>query len=70
MYYNESRQAWSNLLLKNELINEFPQLKEKKSAFSYELTFCRTVEELNKTIKRLLKKEGAVPLLLWMYKDG
>ena len=33
MHYNESRQAWSNILLKNKIIEEFPALKEKHSYF-------------------------------------
>jgi len=70
LHYNESRQAWSNLLLKNELINEFPALKEKRSAFSYELMFCRTIEDLNKLIKKYAKNDEIVPLMLFLYKES
>lgn len=70
LHYNESRQAWSNLLLKNELINEFPALKEKRSAFSYEVMFCRTIEDLKNLIKKYAKDEEIVPLLLWLYKEN
>jgi len=70
IHYNESKQAWSNIKLKRELINEFPQLKEKRSAFSYELTFCRTVEDVNKLIKKFAKTDDAVPLLMFLYKES
>jgi len=69
IYYNESKQAWSNIKLKRELINEFPQLKEKRSAFSYEILLCKSQEEIEKTINKFIKKGEAVPLLLWLYKD-
>jgi len=70
MHYNESRQAWSNILLKNGIIDEFPALKEKRSKFSYELMFCRTSEDLDKMIKELIKKGEAVPMLMLLYRDG
>ena len=56
IHYNESKQAWSNIKLKRELINEFPQLKEKRANFSYELMFCRTLEDLDKALKEMSKK--------------
>jgi len=70
LLYNESKQAWSNLKFKRELINEFPQLKEKRSAFSYEIMLCKSQEEIENTIQKFLKKGEAVPLLLWLYKDS
>ena len=69
IHYNESRQAWSNILLKNGIIDEFPALKEKRSKFSYELMFCRTAEDLNKTIKQLIKKGETIPMLMLLYRD-
>jgi len=70
MLYNESKQAWSNIKLKRELINEFPQLKEKRSNFSYELMFCRTSEDVNKALIELSKKEEVMPMLMLLYKEG
>jgi len=67
--YNESRQAWSNIFLKNGIIEEFPALKEKRSKFSYELMFCRTQEDLDKAIKELSKGKDVVPMLMLLYKE-
>jgi len=53
-----------------ELINEFPQLKEKRANFSYELMFCRTAEELNKVLKDLSKKGEIMPMLMLLYKEN
>ena len=42
--YAEGFQSWNLLRLKKEIVNEFPQLKEKRSAFSYRLAFFRSFE--------------------------
>ena len=70
IHYNESKQAWSNIKLKRELINEFPQLKEKRANFSYELMFCRTSEDLEKALKELSKKGEIIPMLMLLYKES
>jgi len=69
IHYNEGNQAWGKIKLKKEIINEFPQLKEKRSAFSYELMFCRTVEDLRIIIKKYAKSDCTVPLMLFLYKE-
>ena len=50
VHYSESFQAWNTLMLKKELFSEFPQLKEKRSKFSYKLAYCRDSKELEKEI--------------------
>ena len=67
--YGEGFQSWNLIRLKKEIINEFPQLKEKRSSFSYKLIFHRTFEELLKEIKKL-KNENVMPMLLWLCKEG
>jgi hypothetical protein len=66
--YAEGFQSWNTLRLKREIVDEFPQLKEKRSAFSYRLMFFRTHEELLNAIKKL-KNEEVMPMILWMYKE-
>jgi len=68
--YSESFQAWNTLRLKKELFSEFPQLKEKRSKFSYQLMYYRTPKELEKAIKDLIKKgQSVMPVLLFLYKE-
>jgi hypothetical protein len=67
--YSEGFQAWNTIRLKKELFEEFPQLKEKRSKFSYKLIFCRSHEELMEKIK-CLKQDPVMPLLMWMYKEN
>ena len=70
IHYSESFQAWNTLKLKKELFSEFPQLKEKRSKFSYELVYHRNPKELLKAITKMVK-EGLVvmPLMLRIFKD-
>ncbi|MBS3087316.1 hypothetical protein J4226_01865 [Candidatus Pacearchaeota archaeon] len=68
--YSESFQAWNTLKLKKELFSEFPQLKEKRSKFSYELVYYRDSKEFEKAVREMVKGEGgAMPLLLWIFKE-
>jgi len=66
--YNEGFQAWNTIRLKKELFNEFPELKEKRSKFSYKMIYFRTYEELEKVIKKL-KKSEIMPVLMWLFKE-
>jgi len=69
--YSESFQAWNTIRLKKELFEEFPQLREKRSKFSYELVYHRDLQDLEKEIKCLVKKNsGALPVLMFLYKEG
>lgn len=70
MLYNESKQAWCNIKLKRELINEFPQLREKRSNFSYEMMFCRTADELKEILKKMEGDEEAMPIMMFLWRDG
>ena len=67
--YAEGFQAWNLIRLKKEIIDEFPQLREKRSSFLYRVVFHRTHEELLKEIKKL-RNYDVMPMLLLLYKDG
>ncbi|MBR9701839.1 hypothetical protein GOV13_02865 [Candidatus Pacearchaeota archaeon] len=70
VHYSESFQAWNTLMLKKELFSEFPQLKEKRSKFSYELVYHRNPKEFEKAAKKLVKEgKSIMPLMVWIYKD-
>lgn|GEM_PF-1413497 len=69
--YSEGFQAWNVLNLKKELFEEFPQLKQKRSKFCYEIIYHRDPKEFEKAIKEMIKegKKNVMPLLLWIYKE-
>lgn len=67
IHYSESFQAWNTIKLKKELFSEFPQLKEKRSKFSYKLCYCRSSDELEKEIK---SREKGTLLVLRIFKEN
>lgn len=68
--YSESAQAWNVIKLKKELFEEFPELKEKRSKFSYKLKFFRDETELDKVYLEFKKaKDKIMPMVLFLYKD-
>lgn len=70
VYYDEKSGTWSIIRIKSDLVKEFPQLREKRSKFSYQLTYHRTIEELEKAIKELKKqKEPSLPVMMFLYKE-
>lgn len=69
MYYKESSQAWCFLRLRKEIIDEFNQLREKYSKFSYDAVYYRTYEELEKALRESKKNGEPLPILMWLIKD-
>ena len=68
--YSESSQAWNVIKLKKDLFLEFPQLKEKRSKFSYKIVYHRDLKDFEKVTKKLVEEgKSVVPLMLWLYKD-
>lgn len=49
--YGDSSQSWSNIRLKRDIVNEFPELKNKKASFSYRMQFYRSYNDLVQAIK-------------------
>jgi hypothetical protein len=70
IHYSESNQAWNTIKLKSEFLNEFQQLKEKRSKFSYELVFGRTEQEMMEAVKKAVEKGGLMPVLMFLYRDS
>ncbi len=69
VHYSESNQAWNLIKLKSEFINEFPQLMEKRSQFSYEMVFGRTEEEMVDALKQIIREGKIMPILMFLYKE-
>jgi hypothetical protein len=67
--YTESNQAWGTLRLRSEIINEFKQLKEKMSKFSYQLILYKNYEDFEKAAKEIVKEKGILPILVWLKKE-
>ena len=69
VHYSESNQAWNTIKLKTEFINEFHQLKEKRSKFSYEMIFGRTEAEIAEAFKKMIQDKTFMPVFMFLYKE-
>jgi len=69
VHYSESNQAWNTIKLKSEFLNEFKQLREKRSKFSYEMIFGRNEEEMVEALKEIIKDKKLMPILMFLYKE-
>ena len=70
MFYNEGAGAWSIIRLKKEILHEYPQLKEKRGDFGYELAVYTTYKEIMAVLKGMEKESKPIPLLLRFYRKG
>lgn len=65
--YKEGLQAWNVIQLQKEIIDLFPQLREKRGNFGYTMYYNRSFKEARKIIDELEKRE-VVPILLLLGK--
>jgi len=70
LYYDGNSQAWSIIRLKQELVKEFRQLREKRSKFNYRILFYRTYEEFEKAMKDIIKNKDVLPILMFLEKES
>lgn len=68
LFYSESDQAWSTIRFKKEILQKFPQLKEKRGSFCYKMKLFSSQDELNDEIKSLRKNPAIIPMLLFLCK--
>ena len=69
IHYSESNQAWNIIKLKHEFLNEFKQLKDKGSKFSYEMIFGRNEAEMIEALKMIMKDKKLMPILMFLYRE-
>jgi viroplasmin and RNaseH domain-containing protein len=69
LFYSEGSQAWNIIRLKKDLLYNFPQLKEKRSNFSYKMIMPHSLEELKSMIKNLESNSPNIPILLFFCKE-
>ena len=65
LFYSEGNQAWTFMRLKKEILQEFPQLKEKRSNFSYVIILPRSYGDMKKITIKMEKKHEIVPMLMF-----
>lgn len=68
LFYNESAQSWSVIRFKKEILQEFPQLKDKRGSFGYFMVMNRTYNDIKKEISEIEKRGEVLPILLFLCK--
>lgn len=64
MTYNESAQAWNIIRLRKDILHEFPELKDKRTMFTYKLVIPRSPEAIKQIIEQCLQSQNIVPIFL------
>ena len=67
--YDEHNGAWSTIRLRKQLINDFSDLKERRSSFSYKIIYYQSYLELEKAVREMKKEDKPLPILLFLVKE-
>jgi len=49
--------------------DEFPQLEQKRSSFSYEMQYFRDPKDFEELLKKLKSGFVGVPVLMWIWEE-
>ena len=69
IYYDPSNGSWSIIRLKKAIVNNFSDLTEKRSSFTYQMVFYQTPLELEKAVREMKKEDKPLPILLFLVKE-
>lgn len=65
--YKESLRAWNIIHLQQEILDLFPELRQRRELFGYSMFYSRKPKEAKKIMEKL-EREGVVPILLLLGK--
>lgn len=69
MYYQAEDHAWNLLRIRKEILNEFKQLKERMSRFTYNMLFYSEWNELEKAMRKFKREGLPPPIFIWFVKE-
>ena len=64
--YGEGNRAWNVLRFKKNILQEFPQLKERQKKFGYKMVMHRSFKELKEAINKMEKESDVIPIFLFL----
>jgi hypothetical protein len=64
LFYNEGAGAWHIIRLRKEILQKFPQLKEKSGSFCYKMLMPQDYKEMKQIVSEMQKGEVVVPIIL------
>ena len=68
--YHDASHSWCVLRIKKELLNEFPDLRDRSSKFTYKITLLSSFEGVEDHVRRIKERGGTPPMLFWFEKVG
>ncbi|MBW3001872.1 hypothetical protein KY338_01775 [Candidatus Woesearchaeota archaeon] len=69
MSYDNNARCWNTIRVRKNFVKQFPQLRQRRTKFSYKMSFYASYEELKKAIKNMEKKKEALPILLYLVQE-
>ena len=69
MYYQAEDHAWNLIRIRKEVLNEFKQLKERRSKFAYNMLFYSEWIEFEKAMRKFKRESLPPPVLIWFVKE-
>jgi len=67
--YSQGDRSWNMIRIRKDILDEFPQLREKQAKFSYRMILHKSNNELEKAIRALKRDGGAMPILLFLCRE-
>jgi len=67
--YTMSSRSWNMIRLKKEMLDEFPQLRDKRLKASYRMVFYRNPVELFLAVEKIMDNKEELPILLYFEQE-
>lgn len=68
LFYSESNQAFSFIRLQKPILQEFPQLKEKRESYGYTIILPSSYSNLKSIISTMERDKNIVPMIMFFFK--
>ena len=67
--YGEGTRSWNTIRFKQDILKEFPQLKQRRERFGYKMIMYRTYKELLKKLKKMEEEKEVIPIFLYLVRE-
>lgn len=67
--YSQGDRSWNLIRIREDILDEFPQLREKQAKFSYRMILHKSYSDFEKAVRELKKNEEAIPIMLFLCRE-
>ena len=61
--------AWNSIRLKKVILDQFPELRDKRANINYRIEFFRSYDKILAEIQKMKESKAGIPMLLYLYKE-